>query len=173
MLTLINPQRDAVAGTWSVVNDGLSIGPTRGGRLVIPGEVPAEYDMRIVFTRKTGKHSVGAVIVHGGRQCTFELDAWEQHLAGFQNVDGQSIMENSTRRNDCELENNRRYTLLIEVRSGSIRALLNDKEISQYRGDGKNLSVDERYWAMPNSTTLGLLSWESWTVFHSVELRPR
>lgn len=173
LLPLIHPQRDAVAGTWNVVNDGLSIGPTRGGRIVIPGRVPLEYDLRISFTRKAGKHSVGAVLVHGGRQCTFELDAWEQHLAGFQNVDGQSIIDNTTRTNDCELENNHRYTLLIEVRAGSMRASLNDKEISQYRGNGKNLSVDDRYWAVPNNVALGLLSWESWTIFHSVELRPR
>lgn len=170
LMPMINPGRDGVAGKWSFVRGELMLGPTRGGRLIIPIQVPEEYDLRISFTRKTGKHSVGAILVHGGKQCTFELDAWEQHLAGFQNIDGKSMIENSTRRDAYELENNRRYVLLIEVRVGSIRALLDDQEVSRYHGDGKNLSVDDRYWAVPNSTALGLLSWESWTVFHTVEL---
>lgn len=173
LLPLINPRRDAVAGDWNVVNGVVTVGPGRGSRLAIPVQVPKEYDLRIVFTRKSGKHSVGAVIVQGGRQCTFELDAWELHLAGFQNINGQTMKENPTRQEGYEIENNRRYTLLIEVRAGSIRALLEGKVVTQYEGNGENLSVDEQFWAMPGGSTLGLLSWESWVVFHQVEMRGR
>lgn len=171
LLPLINPRRDRVAGNWSFVNEELTVGPSRGARLIIPIQVPAEYDLRITFTRRTGRNSIGAILMHGGKQCTMELDAWEQHLAGFQNVDGKSMLDNPTRREGVALENNRRYTLLMEVRAESIRALLEGQEVSRYVGDGKNLSVDASYWAVPSNTTLGLLSWESWTTFHAVELR--
>lgn len=173
LLPLIDPRRDTVAGNWSLIDGELMVRPVRGARLAIPVEVPRQYDLRIIFTRKTGIHSVGAVLVHGGRQCTFELDSWEKHLAGFQNIDGTSMRENPTRREGYALENQRRYTLVIEVRADSMRVYLDGKAVTQYQGNGENLSIDEQYWAMPRNSTLGLLSWESQVVFHQVELRNR
>lgn len=132
LLTFIQPERDAVAGTWTKSDEGLRVDAIRGGRIKIPVSVPAAYDLRVSFTRMTGEHSIGAVIVHGGRQCTFEIDAWQQHAAGFQNVDGQNMLQNPSVRRHHALTNGKRYKLLIEVRPEGIRAILNDKEVASY-----------------------------------------
>ncbi len=173
LLTFIQPERDAVAGTWTKSDDGLHVDAIRGGRIKIPVAVPAAYDLRISFIRLTGEHSIGAVIVHGGKQCTFELDAWQQHAAGFQNIDGQNILQNATGRRNYALTNGKRYTMLIEVRADTVRAVLDGVEVTSYQGDGQNLGIDARYWAMPSRDCLGLLAWDSETVFHTVEWRSR
>jgi len=175
LLETIQPDRDSVAGVWRKSGRELTNYPGAGGRLSIPFQPPSEYDVRIVFTRRQGEHSVGALLTHGGRQCTFELDAWEQHLAGFQNIHGQSLRsnDNPTRRENEALENGKRYSLILEVRRGSIRALLDGREVSCYEGDGSGLDVDSKYWEMPASSKLGLLSWQATTVFHQVDWRPR
>lgn len=175
LLENIRPDRDSVAGVWRTSGGELTNYPAAGGRLTIPFQPPSEYDVRIVFTRRQGEHSVGMMLMHDGRQCTFELDAWEQHLAGFQNIHGQSLRSNAnvTRRENEALQNNKRYTLVLEVRRRSMRALLDGREVSRYEGDGTGLEVDNKYWEMPANSKLGLLSWQSLTVFHQVEWRPR
>jgi putative intracellular protease/amidase len=170
VLSAIDPAKDAVAGQWRKTGDSLTVSAAAGARLALPVAPRGEYDLRIRFTRRTGQHSIGVVVVQGGRQVAFEVDAWGMNLAGFQNLNGQSIRENATRRANMRLENNQRYTLTVEVRKDSLRGLLDDKEIARHATDGKDLSVPD-LWAFPNRESLGLLAWESETVFHSVEVR--
>jgi putative intracellular protease/amidase len=126
--------------------------------------------VRISFTRKTGQHSIGLVVVHGGRQVAFEVDAWGSHLAGFQDVDGRTIRENASRRENVALQNGKRYTLTVEVRKNQLRGLLDGKEVSKLASDGHDLSLSN-FWTMPDRSRLGLIAWESNTDFHSVEIR--
>jgi putative intracellular protease/amidase len=166
---LIRLPEAAVAGDWSKSNDGLTVGAVEGARLSLPA-AQGEYDIRVNFTRSSGRHSIGVIVVQGGRQVVFEVDAWGSHLAGFQNISGRSIRENPTRQADVQLENGRRYSLVVEVRKDLIRGLLDGKEIATHRTDGSDLSLPD-LWAMPNRRQLGLVAWDSETVFHSVEMR--
>lgn len=170
MLSAIDPAEQAVAGEWRKDSESLSVNAVSGGRLWLPVVPRGEYDLRVSFTRKTGQHSIGVVVVHGERQVAFEVDAWGMNLAGFQNIGGKSIRENETRRADMKLENNKRYTMTVEVRKNLIRGLLDDKEISRHRTDGSDLALSN-LWTLPDRQHLGLLAWESETVFHSVEIR--
>lgn len=169
LLPEIQPGRDRVAGEWTKSDDALSVKAAQGARLMLPVAPQGEYDVRATFTRKTGQHSVGLVLVVGGRQTVFEVDAWGSHLAGFQNVGGKTIRENPTRRDNVALENNRKYTITVEVRKDQIRGLLDGKEISKLATDGQNVSMHD-LWALPDTKRLGLVAWESDTVFHAVEM---
>lgn len=166
----IDVRRDAVAGTWQKNGEALTVAAAQGARLALPAPAAAEYDLRISFTRQTGQHSIGVVVLHGGRQVAFEVDAWGMHLAGFQNVGGQTIQSRSPRGPIVHLENQRRYSLTVEVRRGGIRGLLDDREIARHLTDGSDLSVPD-LWSLPNPKSLGLLAWDCNAVFHSVELR--
>lgn len=170
LLPVIDTEKDAVAGEWHKNSDSLSVSAANGGRLSLPVAPRGEYDVRIDFTRKTGQNSVGVVVVHGGRQVAFEVDAWGMNLAGFQNLDGQSIRENSTRRENMRLENNKRYSLIVEVRNDHLRALLDDREIAKHSTDGSDLSLSD-LWTLPDRQQPGLLAWNSETQFHSVDIR--
>ena len=166
----IDPAKQQVAGDWTVTGNELSVRAAQGARLTL-GTVPKdEYDLRATFTRRTGQHSIGLVVVHGGRQVVFEVDAWGSHLAGFQNVDGKTIQENATRRENVRLENNKRYTVTVEVRKGQLRGLLDGKELAKLTSDGSNLSIPD-VWRFPQGDQLGLVAWDCDTTFHSVDLR--
>ena len=170
LLPSIDPSRGALAGEWRKTGGGLTVSAATSGRLVLPVTPQGEYDLRASFTRRTGRASIGFVVVQGGRQVAFELDAWGQHLAGFQNINGRNIQQNPTRRENVELENNRRYTMTVEVRRDSIRGLLDGREIARYRTTGTDLAVSD-FWTMPDPRAIALLAWESETTFHTVELR--
>ncbi len=170
LLPAVEPQRAAVAGNWRKSGAGLTVSAAQGARLSLPVAPTGEYDLRASFTRRTGQHSIGLVVVQGGRQVVFEVDAWGSHVAGFQNINGRTIRENPTRRENFRLENGRRYTLTVEVRRGQIRGLLDGKEVATHRTTGSDLSVPD-LWAMPDPRQLGLVAWESETVFHAVDLR--
>ena len=170
-LEKIDPQKEAVAGSWSRNSDGLKVNALSGARLALPAPAHEEYDLQVTFTRQRGQHSIGIVVPSQVGTTVFEVDAWGMHLAGFQNVDGQSIRENSTRKTGMALENNRKYTMTVEVRKNQLRGLLDGKEVSKLSLEGHQLTVPD-LWAMPDSSRLGLLAWEAETLFHSIEYRP-
>lgn len=170
LISAVDPGQHAVAGQWQKAGDSLTVNAVQGARLSLPVVPRGEYDLRVSFTRKTGQHSIGLIVLHGGRQVAFEVDAWGMNLAGFQNIGGRSIRENATRRGEMRLENNKRYTLTVEVRKDHLRGLLNETEVAKYQTDGSDLSLPD-LWSLPDRQQLGLLAWESETVFHSVEIR--
>lgn len=170
VLARIAPERNAVSGEWTKSADGLRVAAATGARLSIPVAPPREYDVRIAFTRHSGRHSIAIFFPHGSGQASFEVDAWGDHVAGIQNIQGRPITSNPTRQANIALTNGRRYTMTVEVRTGQVRALLDERVLATYRTDGSDLAVPE-LWSMPDRHSLGLGAWESETTFHSVDIR--
>ncbi len=166
----VNPEEDAVAGTWRKSGSRLTTDAARSSRIALPFQPQAEYDFRVKFTRTSGVHSVALIFVQGSGQASFEIDAWGRHLAGLQTVDGQTMQQNSTRKEGFTLENGREYTALVEVRKDRVRAHLDGKLIAELDTDGSNLRLHE-LWRMPNARSLGLGAYSSATTFQSVEAR--
>ena len=158
-----------VAGTWTRSNDELVTRAAAGSRIALPLRPNGEYDFRVSFTRRTGVHSIALIFVAGGGQATFEIDAWGQHLAGIQNVDGKSLHENPTRSENQTLQNGRRYTAEVRVRKDRVEGYLDDKLISTYRGNGSDLSMLNT-WQIPDRASLGIGAWDAETVFHSIKV---
>jgi putative intracellular protease/amidase len=170
LLPSIDPEQHSVVGQWRKSDHSLLVNAVEGARLSLAVEAREEYDLRVSFTRRTGQHSIGAIVVHGGRQVAFELDAWGMNLAGFQDIGGKTLRDNPTRRENVRLVNGRRYTMTVQVRKNLIRGVLDDQEIAQHLSDGNGLSLSN-LWRMPNQHTLGLIAWDSETEFHSIEIR--
>ncbi len=170
LLPAVDVKTQSVAGQWTKTETGLSVAAGQGARLWLPFAPTGEYDVRIRFTRQSGIHSVALFFPHGPGQAAFEADAWGQHLGGIQNIGGQSIRENPTRRANVALKNGTEYSMTVEVRQGQIRSLLDDEVIATYKTDGRDLSVPD-LWSLPNKKSLGIGAWESQTTFHSIEAR--
>lgn len=166
------PENHAVAGNWKKTGAGLQTFPVPGGRIAIPAKLPAEYDVRVEFTRTTGTQSIGVIVVQNGHKVAFELDAWDLSLGGFQNIDGRTLEHNPTRRNGMKLVNGQRYTMLVEVRRNMLRGLLDGTEVARHITNGSDLAVD-KLWEMPPDTGLALLAWMSTATFHSLSIAPR
>ena len=172
-IDLIRPTdltKNAAQGEWTTTSDGLVTKAATGSRIVLPIKSTGEYDFRVAFTRKTGVHSVGLFFVAGGKQAAFEVDAWGQHLAGIQQINGQPITSNATRVNNQTLENGRKYIAEVRVRRDKIEAFLDDKLLTTHRTDGSDLSLPN-VWKLPDAQSLGLGAWESETIFHSIAVR--
>jgi len=170
LLEGLRPSDQAVSGSWRQTEAGLITNAMPGSRLALTAPPAAEYDFRVTFTRRSGVHSIALLFPAGRGQASFEVDAWGQHLAGFQNVKGQSMRENSTRVSDQTLTNGERYVAEVRVRKDRVEGWLNEKLLTTYRGDGSDLTLSD-LWRLPEAT-LGLGAWEAETVFHSVEVRP-
>jgi len=115
-------------------------------------------------------HSIALIFVAGGRQATFEIDAWGQHLAGIQQIAGRSIRDNPTRVNNQTLINDRQYTAMVSVRKDKIEVSLNGKLLATHRSNGSDLRLLD-LWRLSDSKSLGVGAWDSSTTFHSIEVR--
>ena len=130
LIKLLNLNRDTVAGQWRQTSDGLLTGAANGSRISLPVEPKGEYDFEVTFTRRSGQHSIALLFVSGDGQAAFDLDAWGQHLAGFQNVGGKDLRQNSTRAENVTLVNGRKYTVELRVRRDRVDAYLDGKLLS-------------------------------------------
>ncbi len=171
LIEKFDAQKQAVAGNWQVTSETLTTDASIASRITLPHQPTAEYDFRISFTRNSGVHSIAMMFVSGPGQATFEVDAWGQHLAGLQMIDGRTMQDNSTRVPNLTLENGRRYTMMVQVRKDRIGAYLDDRLIAEHETNGSDLSVPS-VWRMPDSRSLGIGAYAAATTFHSVEIRP-
>lgn len=169
LMDQIKPAQHTVAGTWDKSGEALRVKAKEGARLTLPAKPGAEYDLRVQFTRRTGQHSVGVVVVHKGKQVGFEVDAWGMNLVGFQNLNGISLRDQNLQKK-FKLENGRRYSLTVEVREKSLRAMIDDKEVGFQNMENVKPSLAD-LWSMRQKNALGLLAWDSETDFHRIEIR--
>lgn len=170
LLEKLDVRSSGVAGQWTVASGELSVDAAAGARIALPYQPKTEYDFRVSFTRTSGVHSIAMMFVCGPGQGTFEVDAWGQHLAGLQMIDGRSLQDNPTRAENHTLRNGQRYTMMIQVRRERVRAYLDDQLVSEHKTDGSDLSVNG-VWRMPDATTLGIGAYQAATTFHRVEVR--
>jgi hypothetical protein len=104
LLPHVDVSRDAVAGAWRKSGHGIVAEAKPGARLALPEPPGHAYDFRVSFTRRAGEHSIAMVFVHGGRQATFEVDAWGRHLGGIQEISRRDLRQNGTQRDGVVLE---------------------------------------------------------------------
>lgn len=171
LLDKLNPREQAVAGQWTLADDGLTVAAANGARIRLPWTPTAEYDFEVEFTRHDGENSIALIFAAGGQQAAYDIDGWGQHLAGIQNIDGKTMRENPTRVADIALTNGRKYTAAVRVRRDRVEALLDGKVLTTYRGNGSDLSLLE-LWALRQPVGLGLGAWNSRTTFHAVRVTP-
>lgn len=163
-----------VYGTWVKREGNLIVQPAPNAKIVIPVQPPVEYDVEMEFTRHRGTQSIPLYFVAGGHQATFEIDAWDAGLGGFQNIDGMDLRDegNPTRVTGQRITNGRRTTMRVDVRRDRVEGYVDGRLIATYRGDGSDLSL-LRVWNLPQSGVLGVGSYMSETTFHSIRLRRR
>lgn len=170
LLPQVDPSRDSVQGQWRPTPQGLTVNSVANARLMLPYVPPEEYDFEVEFTRTSGSNSIALHFVAGTGQATFDIDAWNEHLAGIQNINDETLRANATRVEDIELVNGQRHTALVQVRRGEITVFLDGNRLTTHRGDGSNLSMLD-VWRLPDSQSIGIGAYASSTTFHSIRVR--
>ncbi len=169
LLRTIDPDRNAVAGTWAMKDGALvSAGNNGAARLEIPYEAPAEYDFQISFTKKTGGCVIQNLTVN---EHPFIWVMSADGMFTFHYVKGAGAGANKTTVNlRVGIKDNRRYTSLVKVRKNGAEAFLDGKLITQWKTDFSD-TVHDGFWALPNKSCLGVASGNSHVIFHSIEVR--
>jgi len=175
LLALVEPQRDAVCGTWkrNPVTGELLSDATEVARLEIPYQPPAEYDFEIQFTRVAGGDQVAQLAVQNGHQFAWVMGAFGNTMSGFEYISGRGVdgHPNTIRAKSC-LTNGQRYSSVLQVRKDGLTVYLDGKLVTCWKTDGANLTLGE-WRALRRRDTLGLSScfWSP-TIFHAANLYP-
>jgi hypothetical protein len=173
LMPMIDPAQDTVIGNWKKVNDDLIAQCERRGDAIlsIPYEPPAEYDFRIIFTR-SGGNGITQIITQGGRAAVWWMGGWGNKVFGFDAVDGNPADKNRTTVSfDSCLEDNHRYTSVLQVRKSEIKAFLDGKLITSWerKADYSDASLSSA-WNVSNQRLLGIGIHRNTTTFHAIDV---
>ena len=172
LLSRIDPQKDVVAGKWTVTTNGLMSDLSPRARVQIPYEPPEEYDFQIVFTRLACTNAgVSQLLPKDGRPFAWHLAAQGNTYFGFDLVDGKWFQNNGTgvRVSEC-LKLHQRYTSTVAVRKSSVKAFLDGRFITEWRPEMGPLSECPNN-PLPNKSYLGFGSYQEQIVIHSATVR--
>jgi serine/threonine protein kinase len=162
--------REPVIGTWGFDVEGAVGSDPTSATLAFSYEPPAEFDFEVTFTRHSGSDSIAVHFPAGSGDASFDIDGWFEHVAGIQNIDGETTKRNATRVENQQLVNGQEYTALVRVRQGRVDAYLDGTRIASYQGDGSRLAVPE-LWRMPRSA-FGVSVYNGRATFHRVRILP-
>jgi hypothetical protein len=178
LLALVDVKRDAIAGNWShrggelAVDLGSSSTTGSGGpRLQLPYQPPSEYDFEMEFTATHGNRLLGQLISVQG--CTFnwilaggDESQWTAGFELFDNKPTSKLPETATVMPDG-IQNGRRYHSRVEVRTNTLCAFLDRKQLVRWSGDFRRLANDPTSH-LYDKFHLGLLATSRAVIFHKV-----
>jgi serine/threonine protein kinase len=175
LLPLVDISRDAGVGNWKRVADGVACeNPAGANVLQLPYEPPDEYDFEIEFTTTGGGLNVNQYVAASGTMFAWKLNSHNVSppLYGFEMLDGKFAKDNKEAATQIpdSIKDGQRYRSTVEVRRGSLRTLLDGKELVKWTGDFKRLSIeDSTPMKFPNR--IGIGSWRRPVTFHAVRVR--
>jgi hypothetical protein len=167
LLPLVDTVKDTVDGKWAFLDNTLQCTTaTRNACLAIPYVPPDEYDLRVTFARTDGEGPLTILLTAHGKSFDFALDVKGE--ARFERVANKIAKDNPTAA-PVVVANNHRYTLTLQVHKDAIRALLDDKPVTQWKTDYKDLG---RYaiWRLPDEKLCALGVNNAKAIFYSIEL---
>lgn len=149
LLALIDLKKDRVRGEWTLEQSVLTC--TRkmtAARVVIPYIPPEEYTLVIVAERTEGSDALVTGLASGDHQFVHCADGYTVDslvVSSFEMLDNKIGRENESRRDGQVFVNARPSTLRYLVRKGNIGFAADGKEILDWKGDFKRLSVRPDY----------------------------
>jgi serine/threonine protein kinase len=169
LLAQVQLPENVVRGEWKKTDNGIESGKLNC-ILKLPYKPKGEYDFRVTFTCQSGRPIVDLLLSFGATRFKWHMYG---HGCGFALVDNnRAVNQNQNPTHyTTGLNTGQRYTVVIKVRSGSISAWIDDKEVSKLDTDYSNLSLDKGSdWISDES--LGIWTTKSPTIFHSIEVVP-
>ncbi|HLX62412.1 MAG TPA: sigma-70 family RNA polymerase sigma factor [Planctomycetota bacterium] len=170
LMPLIDPERDAVSGTWVRNNDGALVSDKGSlARLEIPYKPPEEYDYKMVFTRNTGWDTIAQCFGQNRSSLFWGMAMWGNELNMFRCVSAFDGTNPTTVWAKDFIENGRRYESIVQVRKQGYAAFIDGKLISFWERGYKG-SHSSKEWRLPTPGALGIGSSNSQTTFHSLQV---
>jgi hypothetical protein len=149
LISLIDPNADAVQGTWKLTNQKKTLVSPEGGfcRVQIRYAPPEEYDLKITAERKSGSSDFYLGLSRGENLMAIAFDA-DAGTRTYLGATGVSYMGRV-------FPDNQPATLLVAVRKKDLTVTLNDKKILTYawKGDEKRQAFQEG-WEIQNKRAM-------------------
>lgn len=174
LLTLVDPERDAVAGEWQVVDGRLESPKRFGARLEIPFEPPAEYELTVIATPLDEPNGLILGQLLDGRRFVTLINhnvQPDKAASALENVDGQNVRNNATTLMADLLQKDRPSQTIVTVRKDSVVVRCDGRTIIDWEGKPEQLSLGD-YWETPNKNTLFLGAYDCRYRFSRVSLAP-
>lgn len=175
LLKLITVSKDTAYGPWRMRNNNLEYAaPMQYGALKTRYQPGEQYDFRAVFTRISGDDDIGFHIVSGNRRALLSLCGWHNTVAGFHGINGKDADSDANpTKTKSSIENNKEYMAIVQVRKYSIRILLNDKELINYRFETPNFTGVEGVPQSKSEPMLGVYCSSCTAKFSVLEVTER
>jgi hypothetical protein len=174
LLGLIDPAKDAVLGPWTM-KEGSLISPARPfGRLQIPYQPPAEYDVQVEVLRQGDSNSLNLGLVGTAGQFMVILDGVVdgEFRSGLDLVDGKSFYANETLVRGELVSRGRPTAVRVSVRKDRVEVAVDGKPALGGAIDPKRLTL-YKDWAVPEKRCLLIGSWTGSVQIRKLELVPR
>ncbi|MCX6909179.1 MAG: hypothetical protein NTY01_14210, partial [Verrucomicrobia bacterium] len=171
LLPLIDPQKDAVEGGWTVQNGELISNQDNYARIEMPYQPPDEYDFRVEFSSPTVKETGPVQLLSkAGREFRWQCFCRPNNSVGFESVGGANIREGLARAElAIRIQSGQRYVSLVEVRNGVVRGYVNGKLCVEWKTDYADMGIFPK-WKLRAAGLLGVGS-QIPTTFHRIEVR--
>ncbi|HEY3319625.1 MAG TPA: hypothetical protein VGP72_04025 [Planctomycetota bacterium] len=171
LMPLIDPSKDSIYGTWKLEGGELKATGDNAMRIEIAYEPPEEYDFLMTFTRLTGFEDVNQFLAKDGHAFFWSMAPGKNCCCGFDTYRNTDAERNpSSFKSSPALDNNRKYTSLVQVRKHTVRGFLDGKLICEMLVNYKDFGIREA-WKMRRNNALGVGCYKSHTTFHSLLLR--
>jgi serine/threonine protein kinase len=169
LLPLVNVEKDAIQGRWTVTGDSVTVTKDGGSYLQFPYRPPSEYDFRIEFTCRDGSGGISVVLARGERSFAYVMSAKGGNHFGLGKIAGRPANANPTSivRNLTLYD---RHVCTIRIRKDRVIALVDGKQTADWKTDYRDLSYPVRAFPRRNRSLLGLVSRNMETVLHRAEV---
>ncbi|QDT52862.1 hypothetical protein Pan44_08750 [Caulifigura coniformis] len=159
LLTMIDPQIDALRGIWHRSDGPLESFKQSFGGIQIPYDLPDAYTLTIRAKRVSGTDSFGLGLKVGDSRAFLVLDAYDG-VTGFHLMNGKRANQNPSTRKGRVLEPDQVVELVCQVTPQSVSLKADGKELVDWKGDPSVFKVDEK-WKTPEKPWLFLTAHES------------
>jgi len=174
LLSLVDPESDAIVGQWTRSDARLESNKQYGARIEIPYQPPREYVLTVIaepldepnaliLGQRSGEHRF-LVLVNFHRP-------GQPPASALENVDGLNVDRNATRTHATVLARNRPSALVCTVREAGVTVTCDGHPIIDWKGDASRLSLAD-YWQTPRQAALFLGAYDCRYRFHRVTLVP-
>ena len=170
LLALVDPDRDAVAGSWKREDDALVLNGCDGARLAIPCEIEGDYLLRVEFNRVRGGSEVAFILPVGPHATALLLSKQGNECSGLYWAKDAARMVTP-----APLANDTPHVLEVAVRAArdpaTIEVRLDGHPYFTWQGPAGSATVWDPF-RLPNAKCMGLGSWNAMkVVFKSVKVR--
>ncbi len=172
LLEPVETASDALSGTWKREADGISSEGVTRARLEFPYRPPAEYDLRLSLTPRSGTLDLALLLSRPGRGFGWRLldpNQAEAH-AGLDRVAGAAMRANPTAKAvPGGVKYGQKLTVVAQVREGEVRIFLDGRLQTRWKTDGADLSMPEGI-ALRTPESIGLAVAQARILLHDAEL---